>query len=608
MSEHSSNSLIEANRQNDPMAKNKGHLEGEASHILSAKVDAHPALKGLAGLTIARQIGLMLGLALSVAIGVAIVLWSQEPSYGRLYSEIGESDVTEILEILNKENIKYKVETGSGAIMVPMDQVSAVKLKLAAQGLPKSNSLGYELLDKDQGFGTSKSVEIVRFQRALEGEIARTIMSIQNVKTARVLLAIPVQSVFVRERKKPSASVMVNLYQGRSLDKGQVESIIHLVASSVPQLDAEQVTVVDQKGQLLNSNDSSAAGNLTSKQFEYKKNIEEHLMGRIQNILSPLVGGDGMRAQISADVDFTETDRTQEMFNPDLPALRSEQTSEEKSSLSAVQGVPGALSNQPTPAGTAPETAPAAAPGAAADPGVTATSPAAPPGSVAKNATRNYELDKTITHTRLATGALRRLSVAVVVDDRHVPQGDGTVKAQSYSQEDINRFSDLVKQAVGFDSSRGDQVTVTNVTFKMDELIEALPAIPVWEQGWFLDLMKQLAAVLAVLFLLFGVLRPTMRSLVGRDIEEKKALALAEAQEKAASTGGTVRFNEQGAPVAVPAGQKNVNFTMPEEMQDLLLLDVPQSYEHRLEYVKRLVDDDSKIVAQVIKSWVKKDG
>jgi flagellar M-ring protein FliF len=611
MSEQSSNSLIEANRQQDPMSKDKGHLDGEASHIFATKVDAHPAIKGLAGLTIARQIGLMLGLALSVAIGVAVVLWSQEPSYGRLYSEIGESDVSEILEVLNKENIKYKVETGSGAIMVPMDQVSAVKLKLAAQGLPKSNSLGYELLDKDQGFGASKNVEAMRFQRALEGEIARTIMSIQNVKSARVLLAMPVQSVFVRERKKPSASVIVNLYQGRSLDKGQVESIIHLVASSVPQLDAEQVTVVDQKGQLLNSNDSSVAGNLTTKQFEYKKNIEEHLMGRIQNILSPLVGGDGMRVQVSADVDFTETDRTQEMFNPDLPALRSEQTSEEQSTLSATQGVPGALSNQPTPAGTAPEATPATtAANAPAAPASAAANSAASPGSASKNATRNYELDKTITHTRLATGALRRLSVAVVVDDRHVPQSDGAVKAQSYSQEDIHRFSDLVKQAVGFDSSRGDQVTVTNVAFKIDEQVEALPAIPVWEQGWFLDLMKQVAAALAVLFLLFGVLRPTMRSLVGRDLEEKKAAALTEAQEKAAAIGGTVRFDEHGVPVAVPVGQQNVNFALPteKEMQDLLLLDVPQSYEHRLEYVKRLVDDDSKVVAQVIKSWIKKDG
>ncbi len=615
MSEQSSNSLIEANRQHDPMAKNMGHLDGESSHILTAKFDAHPAIKGLAGLTIARQIGLMLGLALSVAIGVAIVLWSQEPSYGRLYSEIGESDVAEILEILNKENIKYKVETGSGAIMVPMDDVSAVKLKLAAQGLPKSNSLGYELLDKEQGFGASKSVETVRFQRALEGEIARTIMSIQNVKTAKVLLAVPIQSVFVRERKKPSASVMVNLYQGRSLDKGQVESIIHLVASSVPQLDAEHVTVVDQKGQLLNSNDSSVAGNLTSKQFEYKKNIEEHLMGRIENILSPLVGDDGMRAQISADVDFTETDRTQEMFNPDLPALRSEQTAEEQSTMFSTQGVPGALSNQPTPAGTAPETppqttTPAAGSAAATNTG-TASGSTAPPSSASKNSTKNYELDKTITHTRLATGALRRLSVAVVVDDRRVTQSDGSIKGQPYSQEDINRFSDLVKQAVGFDSSRGDQVTVTNVAFKIDDAIEALPPIPVWEQGWFLDLMKQVAAVLAVLFLFFGVLRPTMRSLVSRDLEEKKAIALAEAQEQAAAIGGTVRFNEQGTPVAVPAGQQqNVTFptATPNEIQDMLLLDVPQSYEHRLEYVKRLVDDDSKVVAQVIKSWIKKDG
>ena len=398
---------------------------------LVAKSDAHPAMKGLAELTIARQLGLMLGLALSVAIGVAIVLWSQTPSYGRLFSEIGEQDVTEILKVLDTQGIKYKVETGSGAgaVMVPIDDVDEVKLKLAALGLPRSNSLGYELLDKDQGFGSSKSVEMVRFQRALEGEIAQTIMAIQSVKTARVLLAIPVQSVFVRDRKKPSASVIVNLYQGRSLDKGQIESIIHLVASSVPQLEAEQVTVVDQKGRLLNSKDSSSLSYLTSKQFEYKKNIEEHLMDRIANILSPLVG-DGMRVQISADVDFTETDKTQELFNPQSSALRSEQTSEEQSTLPATQGVPGALSNQPTPTGVAPETTPT--PGSAPD-----SKNADAPGSSAKNATRNFELDKTITHTRLATGLLRRLSVAVVVDDRHTPEADGKTKTQSYTPDPV---------------------------------------------------------------------------------------------------------------------------------------------------------------------------
>ncbi|MGZ8186257.1 MAG: flagellar basal-body MS-ring/collar protein FliF [Methylobacter sp.] len=581
-------------------------VDASIQQALTVKAEAHPAIKGLAGLTIARQIGLMLGLAFSVAIGVAVVLWSQSPSYGRLFAEIGEKDVAEILEVLDKQGIKYKVETGSGAIMVPIDEVNEVKLKLAAQGLPRSNSLGYELLDKDQGFGSSKSVEMMRFQRALEGEIARTIMAIQNVKTARVLLALPVQSVFVRERKKPSASVMVNLYQGRSLDKGQIESIIHLVASSVPQLESGQVTVVDQKGQLLNSHDSSSEVNLTSKQFEYKKNIEEHLMDRIENILSPLVGGEGMRAQISADVDFTETDRTQEMFNPDLPALRSEQTSEEQSTLPTVQGIPGALSNQPTPAGVAPETT--APQNSTARPDSAAAAPAKAPGSATKNSTRNFELDKTITHTRLATGVLRRLSVAVVVDDRHIAQADGTIKTQSYVQEDINRFSDLVKQAVGFDSSRGDQVTVTNVAFKMPEELEALPEIPVWEQGWFLNLMKQVVAVLAVLFLLFGVLRPTMRGLVGLSSEARIAAALAEAEAQAAAMGGVVSYNKDGIPVAVPAPHQKANAALANEVEDLLLLDAPQSYEHRLQYVKKLVDDDPKIVAQVIKSWIRKDG
>jgi flagellar M-ring protein FliF len=572
---------------------------------LVAKSDAHPAMKGLSELTIGRQLGLMLGLALSVAIGVAIVLWSQEPSYGRLFSEIGERDVSEILEVLDTQNIKYKVESGSGAIMVPTDEVSEVKLKLAALGLPRSNSLGYELLDKDQGFGSSKSVEMVRFQRALEGEIAQTIMAIQSVKTARVLLAIPVQSVFVRDRKKPSASVIVNLYQGRSLDKGQIESIIHLVASSVPQLEAEQVTVVDQKGRLLNSNDSSSVSYLTSKQFEYKKNVEEHLMERIENILSPLVG-DGMRVQISADVDFTETDKTQELFNPQSSALRSEQTSEEQSTLPATQGIPGALSNQPTPAGVAPETTPAPTPISAPN-SKTATAITATPGSSTKNATRNFELDKTITHTRLATGLLHRLSVAVVVDDQHIAQADGTIKNQPYSPEDINRFSDLVKQAVGFDSARGDQVTVTNVAFKIPEELETLPAISVWEKGWFLNLMKQAAAVLAILFLLFGVLRPTMRRLAGRDAEEKKTDASEEEQTNTTATGGVVsyNYNQEGGAVATPALQQQTTAELPTHMEDLLLIDVPHGYEKRLEYLQRVVDNDPKLVAQVIKRWVR---
>lgn len=556
------------------------------------------ALKGLAKLSAARQIGLMLALAVSVAIGVAVVLWAQAPSYDLLFSGVAERDSAEILEALDKMEVPYKVEPGSGAIMVPSGETRELKLKLAAQGLPRSTSLGYELLDKDNGFGSSKNVEMMRFQRALEGEIALTIQTIQNVKSAKVLLALPVQSVFVRERKKPSASVVVELYQGRTLEKEQVESIVHLVASSVPLMEASQVTVVDQKGRLLNSKEGQEDMTLTSKQFDYKKNIEEHLRERIENILTPLVGSDGMRAQISADVDFTVTEKTQEMFNPDLPALRSEQTQEDSNSLSKVQGVPGALSNQPPPTGVAPEVASGQEKSASVDSGA---------GSKSRSATRNYELDKTITHTRLATGALRRLSVAVVVDDKQVVT-DGNVTRQAFSQEDLNQLRDLVKQAVGFDSSRGDQVTVTNVAFKAPEVLEDISE-PLWERAWFLDVLKLLAAVALIFLLITKVLRPVFATLIGKDEKDEKLQALEQAKKMAEEIGGVVSFDETGKPVAVrvDAETGEVQQALSAGVEDLLLLEAPQSYEKRLEYVQKLIDEDPKLVAQVIKMWLKED-
>lgn len=572
--------------------------ESNALNQLSKETETPPVLKGLSNLSIARQIGLMLGIALSVAVGIAVVLWSQADSRDLLFSGLDGEDATEILATLDSMGVDYTVETESGAIMVPTDQVRKLKLKLAAQGLPRTQSSGYEILDKESGFGTSKNIELMRFQRALEGEIARTIMTIQNVKSARVLLALPKQSVFVRKRKKPSASVIVSLYQGRALEKGQIEAIVHLVASSVPMMEATQVTVVDQKGRLLSSNDSSKDMYLTSKQFEYKKNLEEHLMQRIENILIPMVGRDGMQTQITADVDFTVTEKTQEMFNPDLPALRSEQTLEEQSSSSAIQGVPGALSNQPPPAGVALEIAV----------GQESQAGASGPKSLSKSATRNFELDKTITHTRIATGLLRRLSVAVVVDNKKVLLGDGEISTQSYAQEDINQLRELVMQAVGFDSSRGDQVTVTNVAFRIPDELEALPDIPLWEQGWFLDAAKQLTAVLVVLFLIFGVLRPTMRGLVARDEEVK---ALLDAHAEADSIGGTVRFDKDGKPTAVPingdVNEGNAEDGISSGVEDLLLLDAPQSYEKRLEYIQKIIDEDPKLVSQILKGWLKSD-
>lgn len=570
-------------------------LPPSALNKLTQETETPPLLKGLSNLSIAKQVGLMLGIALSVAMGIAVVLWSQEDSYDLLYARMGAEDSAEIIQIIDDLGIDYKVDTASGAVMVPADKVRELKLKLAAQGLPRTqaSSSGYELLDKETSFGTSRNVELMRFQRALEGEIAKTISSIQNIKSARVLLALPKQSVFVRKRKKPSASVIVNLYQGRRLGKEQIEAIVHLVSSSVPMMESAQVTVVDQKGRMLSSSDSSKDMYLTSKQFEYKKNIEEHLMQRIQNILIPLVGRDGIQAQISADVDFTVTEKTQEMFNPDLPALRSEQIQDDQTSSSAIQGVPGALSNQPPPAGVAPEIA-------VGEEAASTNSPT----STSKAATRNYELDKTITHTRLATGVLRRLSVAVVIDHKKVMLDEGASGTQAYAQEDVNQFRELVMQAVGFDNSRGDQVTVTNVAFRIVDELEALPEVPIWEQEWAIDAAKQAAAILVVLFIIFGVIRPTMRGLVARDEEVK---ALLDVHAKADAMGGTVRMDKDGNPVAVPVDEGGEGAEIPEIPDDLLLLEAPQSYEKRLEYIQKLIDEDPLHVSQILTEWLKSD-
>ena len=547
-----------------------------------------PVVRQMVNLSVVRQIGVMFGLALSVAIGVAVVLWSQTPDYSLLYASVADKDATEVLGALEKLGIDYKVESSSGAIMVPQDKVHEARLSLAGQGLPKSNSLGFEILQQDSGFGTSRSVESARFQRALEQEVALSITAIQNVKSARVHLALPKQSVFVRQRKHPTASVIVNLYSGRYLQKGQIEAIVHMVASSVPQLEPENVTVVDQRGALLNSRGSSDEMYLTSKQFDYKKQIENHLMQRVVNILSPMVGDEGLRAQVAADVDFTVTERTEERFNPDLPALRSEQVLDENSRLSGAQGVPGALSNQPPAAGTAPEEA-------SGD--TEQNSGYGSPLNTSKSATRNYELDKTISHTRMATGVLRRLTVAVVIDDRHSVQEDGAAVSKPYSQEDINRFTQLVKQSVGFDISRGDSVIVTNSAFRAPEIVEALPELPIWQESWFKSLLKQLAAAVAVLIIILGVIRPFMRGLVAREQITAGVGNQEGVRQLPASGGGATAQGQLGEDRLSLAGE-----------EDPLLLEAPQSYEKRLEFAQKMVDDDPKRVAQVLKNWVAVDG
>ena len=314
-------------------------------------------LDNLAEMTMLRQVGLMVGLAASVAIGFAVVLWSQQPDYRPLYGSLAGMDAKQVTETLAAADIAYTVEPNSGALLVKADDVARARLKLAAAGVtPTDSNIGFEILDKDQGLGTSQFMEATRYRRGLEGELARTISSLNNVKAARVHLAIPKSSVFVRDERKPSASVLVELYAGRSLEPGQVLAIINLVATSVPELSKSQITVVDQKGNLLSDQAENSELTMAGKQFDYSRRMEGLLTQRVHNILQPVLGNDRYKAEVSADVDFSAVESTSEQFNPDQPALRSEQsTNEQRTASNGPQGVPGALSNQPPGPATAPQ-------------------------------------------------------------------------------------------------------------------------------------------------------------------------------------------------------------------------------------------------------------
>ncbi len=534
---------------------------------------------------VVRQLAVMIGIAASVALGVAVVLWSQTPTYSLLYGNLGQKDASEVMSALQQAGIEYKVDENSGALMVPSGKLQEARMKLAGQGLPRSNSLGFDLLKQETGFGTSRALEAARFHRALEDEMARTIATISNIKMARVHLAMPKQSVFVRKRKKPSASVVVDLYSGRPLEKQQVAAIIHLVASAVPDLESGQVTVVDTRGNLYSGESADTNMALSNSQFEYTKRLEEYYSQRVEDILSPVLGYDRVRAQVTAQVDFTVTEQTQERYNPDLPALRSEQVDEQASTLTPVQGVPGALSNQPPAAGTAPQQATGEA--GAAD--------QARPLNSSKRATRNYELDKTVSHTRLSTGTLRQLSVAVVVDDLVTQDENGNVIRTQRTPEEITRITQLVKEAVGFDAARGDSVQVINASFTVPPAPEALPEPALWEQPWVWGLAKQLGGVILVLLLIFFVLRPTMKRLTAPPVLER--IDGEGGREGEAGEPGEAMAGADGVPQLEGAGAGGGSLQLPG----------PESYEETLEAARKMVEEDPKRVAQVVKSWVNED-
>jgi len=467
------------------------------------------------------KLPLIVGASLAVAAIAAFWLWSRAPDYRVLYSNLSDRDGGAIIASLQQMNIPYKFADGGGAVLVAAEQVHEARLRLASQGLPKGGSVGFELMD-NQKFGVSQFAEQVNYQRALEGELARSIESISAVEAARIHLALPKPSLFVRDQQKPSASVILTLRRGRSIDDGQVSAIAHLVSSSVPELSAKNVTIVDQSGNLLST---PATGNrgLDASQLKYAQEIEQSYIRRIEAILQPIVGASNVRAQVAADIDFSTVEHTDEKYTPNQDptkaAIRSQQSSDaNQQGASPAGGVPGALSNQPPANPTAPVNLPptAAANGQAnqanAANAANATSRSGGSSNVRRDVTTNYEVDKSISHVQQSAGAIKRLSVAVVVNYRGAANAQGKVVTQALPPAELEQVKNLVKQAMGYSADRGDSLNVVNSQFAGDA---PEPELPVWRQADNIELAKSAGKYLLLgilgLWFWFGLVRPLLR-------------------------------------------------------------------------------------------------
>ena len=467
---------------------------------------------GLAAIPLKRKLAALAGLAALVAIAVASLAWSRQPDDRVLFTNLSDKDGGAVIAALSQMNVPYRFAPGGAAILVPEDRVHDARLKLASQGLPRGGTVGFELME-NQKFGVTQFQERLNFQRGLEGELARSIQSLAAVQNARVHLALPVQNGFLRDQQKPSASVLLSLYPGRTLDRGQVAGIVHLVASSVPDLAPKQVSVIDQTGSLLSSDGGSPANGLDASQLNYVRQLESGFGQRVLDIVEPIVGTGNVRAQVTADVDFTQSESTAEQYRPNQggepAAVRSQQVLESADAGAAAQGIPGALSNQPPAPAAAPVNGPAQPVAAAA---------AGRPGSAGgrREATTNYEVDKTVRVTRNATGTIRRLTAAIVVNHRRTVDESGKVTFTPLTPAELENVNALVRETIGFNRERGDSINVVNAPFTEIEAPKETP-LAIWQQPENIalarDLGKQLGLLLLAVVVIFTLIRPALKAL-----------------------------------------------------------------------------------------------
>jgi flagellar M-ring protein FliF len=541
------------------------------------------------------NIALGAGIALAIGIMAAVFMWSMKTAdYRVLLSNYSDRDGGAIVAALSQMAVPYKFSEDGGTILVPSGQVYDARLKLAAQGLPRGGNIGFELME-NQKMGTSQFIEQVNYQRAQEGELARTINSIGSVASSRVHLAIPKPSVFVREKQFPTASVMVNLQPGRALDMGQVNAIVHLVSSSIPELPAKNVTVVDQNGSLLSAktSDSNDPNKLDPSQLKYVRDIQDNLNRRIEAILTPLLGEGNVKAQVAAEVNFATVEKATETYspnsNPEKNTIRSQKSNESTSSDPVKGGIPGAASNQ---AGAAP----AAGAGAAA--------------GAATNAKRenivNYEVDKVVSYTKEPVGGIKRLAVAVVVNLKPSVDAEGKTTQKPLTDEEKAQVTALIKEAVGFSQDRGDTINLTNSEFKQVEKVD-IPEEAFWKPYANLSTAKTVLQYLAtaiVLFLLYSkVLKPLMARMTN------------------ASVGGNFAFGSAGAGAAGFAGgvggagaagaeqeeeEEEVDEELDAEAKKIAsdLSGLGRNSGSDLKAVQKFGAQNPKAVAAVVKDWI----
>ncbi|MCC4635367.1 MULTISPECIES: flagellar basal-body MS-ring/collar protein FliF [Xanthomonas] len=544
-------------------------------------------------LQITRKLTMMAMIALAVGAGLAVFFWSQKPGYQSLYTGLDEKGNAEAADLLRTAQIPFKIDQGTGAISVPQDRLYDARLKLAGSGLTgKETGGGFELMEKDPGFGVSQFVENARYQHALETELSRTISTLRPVREARVHLAIPKPSAFTRQRDVASASVVLELRGGQGLERNQVDAIVNLVASSIPDMTPERVTVVDQSGRMLSIADPNSDAAQHAAQFEQVRRQESSYNQRIRELLEPMTGPGRVNPEVSVDMDFSVVEEARELYNGEPAKLRSEQVSDSSTSATGPQGPPGATSNSP---GQPPAPAVAGAPGTPAAANGQAAAPSAPTES-SKSATRNYELDRTLQHTRQPAGRIKRVSVAVLLDNVPRPGAKGKMVEQPLTAAELTRIEGLVKQAVGFDAARGDTVSVMNAPF-VREAVAGEEGPKWWEDPRVQNGLRLLVGAVVVLALLFGVVRPTLRQLTG-------VTAVKEKHRKGGNDG-----TPQNADVRMVNEDDDLMPGLEEDTAQIgqekkIPIALPDAYEERMRVAREAVKADSKRVAQVVKGWV----